>query len=81
VQTSVTVSSIYDDAGEVLGFVGIARDISERKAREAETHRESKLEALGRLSAGLAHEITHPSSSSGTTPGSSKRLIETSSGQ
>lgn len=60
VQTSVTVSSIYDDAGELLGFVATTRDMSERKAREAETHQESKLEALGRLSAGLAHEINSP---------------------
>ncbi len=60
VEVSVTVSSIYDDAGQRIGFVGIARDISERKAREAEMHQESKLEALGRLSAGLAHEINSP---------------------
>jgi signal transduction histidine kinase len=40
--------------------VGIARDIDEQKAREAEFHQESKLESLGRLSAGLAHEINSP---------------------
>jgi signal transduction histidine kinase len=40
--------------------VGIARNIGEQKARDAEFHHESKLESLGRLAAGLAHEINSP---------------------
>ena len=60
VQVSVTVSRILDEAGNVVACVGIARDISDRKTREAEMQQESKLEALGRLSAGLAHEINSP---------------------
>jgi two-component system NtrC family sensor kinase len=60
VQTTVTLSAVRDEAGQPIGVVGISRDISEQKARDAEFHQESKLESLGRLSAGLAHEINSP---------------------
>jgi two-component system NtrC family sensor kinase len=59
-EISLILSRICDRAGAVTGVVGIARDIAEQKAREAEFHQESKLESLGRLSAGLAHEINSP---------------------
>jgi two-component system NtrC family sensor kinase len=58
--TAVIVSEIRGEAGEACGAVLIARDVSERVTRDAERHRESKLESLGRLSAGLAHEINSP---------------------
>jgi two-component system NtrC family sensor kinase len=60
VQTRVRASNVYDDAGQIACTVLIASDISELRAQEAELQRESKLEALGRLSAGLAHEINSP---------------------
>jgi two-component system, NtrC family, sensor kinase len=60
VQIAMTLSGILDEDGDVRGIVVVARDISEFKAREAEFHHESKLESLGRLSAGLAHEINSP---------------------
>jgi PAS domain S-box-containing protein len=60
VHTAVILSRICDRFGVTRGVVGIARDIGEQKAREAESQQESKLESLGRLSAGLAHEINSP---------------------
>jgi PAS domain S-box-containing protein len=59
-QISLILSRICDREGVATGIVGIARDVAEQKAREAEFHQESKLESLGRLSAGLAHEINTP---------------------
>lgn len=60
VHTVVTLSAVLGSKNEVTGIVGTARDTSEYKARETELHEESKLESLGRLSAGLAHEINTP---------------------
>jgi two-component system NtrC family sensor kinase len=60
VHTAVILSRICDRAGVPSGVMGIARDIGEQKARDAQSQQESKLESLGRLSAGLAHEINSP---------------------
>jgi two-component system NtrC family sensor kinase len=60
VHAAVTLSGVLDGGGQVSAIVGIARDISDYKIRETEFHQESKLESLGRLSAGLAHEINTP---------------------
>jgi two-component system NtrC family sensor kinase len=60
VETSLILSRIREQNGVASGVVGIARNIGEQKTREAEFHQESKLESLGRLSAGLAHEINSP---------------------
>jgi two-component system NtrC family sensor kinase len=59
-QLLLTLTRFCDGAGQATGIVGIARNIGEQKTRDAEVHQESKLESLGRLSAGLAHEINSP---------------------
>jgi two-component system NtrC family sensor kinase len=60
VQAAVTLSGVLDGDGQASAVVGVVRDNSDYKIRETEFHQESKLESLGRLSAGLAHEINTP---------------------
>lgn len=46
--------------GEVVGIVGIARDMREIKRLETQLIRSEKLAAIGELAAGVAHEINNP---------------------
>jgi PAS domain S-box-containing protein len=53
------LSSRRSDDGTIEVHV-TSRDITDRQVRDAELEQASRLEALGRLSAGLAHEINTP---------------------
>ena len=50
----------FDSLGNLAGFRGIDRDITERKNLEAHTLRTRHLVAIGELAAGVAHEINNP---------------------
>ncbi|HEX7155480.1 MAG TPA: PAS domain S-box protein [Thermoanaerobaculia bacterium] len=45
--------------GEVVGTIGIGRDVTRRRAAEAEQEREKRLASLGQLAASVAHEFNN----------------------
>jgi PAS domain S-box-containing protein len=59
-QVGVSICVMKDINGNRTGFRGIARDISERKMMEAQKRHAQKLESIGQLAAGIAHEINTP---------------------
>jgi two-component system, NtrC family, sensor kinase len=59
-QVSLILTRTVDHPEKPGGVVAMARDVTERRSQEAQVNHESKLESLGRLAAGLAHEINSP---------------------
>jgi len=53
------MSPVKGFRGEVALFVGVFNDITELKMRQAELSKAQKLEALGQLSAGVAHDFNN----------------------
>jgi len=56
----VSVSPLQGVEGEILGVLGIARDMTETKKLEQQIRNSEKLASVGKLAAGVAHEINNP---------------------
>lgn len=59
----LNTSFLLDESGKITGVVAVIRDITEIKNLNEEMARHKRLVALGKLSAGIAHEIRNPLSS------------------
>jgi PAS domain S-box-containing protein len=56
----VSVSPLQGVDGQTLGVLGIARDMTETKKLERQIRNAEKLASIGKLAAGVAHEINNP---------------------
>jgi two-component system sensor histidine kinase HydH len=63
VPLDVSASRLEGDDGSFLGHVILCRDLTEVKSLKKEIERSQRLASIGRLAAGVAHEIRNPLSS------------------
>jgi PAS domain S-box-containing protein len=56
---NILVTAIRTAEGELLGFAKITRDLTERKKLEEQLLQAQKMEAVGRLAGGVAHDFNN----------------------
>ncbi len=56
----VVTTPIYDKERNIVGGIGLYEDITEKNMIEQELRQAQKIEAIGQLAAGIAHEINTP---------------------
>ncbi len=59
VTVSLSLSPVRDTRGEVVAFAGIAHDITETRRLESQLRQAARMEAVGRLAGGLAHDFNN----------------------
>ena len=55
----VTVSPVFDRAGNILNYVAVSRDVTEELHMLSQLQQAQKMEAVGRLAGGVAHDFNN----------------------
>jgi len=57
---SATITPMTNPGGEITHFLAVKEDITEKRALESQLRHAQKMEGIGQLAAGIAHEINTP---------------------
>ncbi|MGI8786886.1 MAG: two-component system sensor histidine kinase NtrB [Pyrinomonadaceae bacterium] len=60
VHVGYSISPLFSEAGETTGLILTFQDLTEIRSMEESVRRKDRLAAVGRVAAGLAHEIRNP---------------------
>ncbi|MDX9795108.1 MAG: PAS domain S-box protein, partial [Kiritimatiellia bacterium] len=55
----ISIAPVTDDAGRTVHYVAVARDVTDRLRLESELHQAQKMESVGRLAGGVAHDFNN----------------------
>jgi two-component system cell cycle sensor histidine kinase/response regulator CckA len=58
-EEDVNISPVRDAAGEIVNYIAVKRDITEQKKLEAQLRRTQRLESIGTLAGGIAHDLNN----------------------
>ncbi|WP_319547862.1 PAS domain S-box protein [Desulfogranum marinum] len=54
-----TISPVFDPEGQLVHFIAVKRDITEQISLESQLQQAQKMEAVGRLTGGVAHDFNN----------------------
>jgi PAS domain S-box-containing protein len=57
---SATITPITNPRGEITHFLAVKEDVTEKRSLESQLRHAQKMEGIGQLAAGIAHEINTP---------------------
>lgn len=57
---NLAISPQYDGNGKLMGLMGIGENVTERKLMQVQLNHAQKMESIGQMAAGIAHEINTP---------------------
>jgi PAS domain S-box-containing protein len=56
----VHANLVFDERGQPVEIVGVARDVTERKKMEKQLIAQDRMASIGQLTSGMAHELNNP---------------------
>ena len=54
-----SISPVFDDHGAIINYVAVKHDVSDRRRLESQFQQAQKMEAVGRLAGGVAHDFNN----------------------
>ncbi len=58
-EEDVNISPVRDAAGKIVSYVSVNRDVTEQKKLEMQARRTQRLESIGTLAGGVAHDLNN----------------------